>query len=75
MAKEIERLELAVDRDLVLAIGTAKELIETGCKTILTKKGIAFTKSEDLGDLTKRSPESYNSCRKESRTKRKAQTT
>ncbi|QBR03898.1 hypothetical protein E1956_41960 [Paraburkholderia pallida] len=54
MAKEIERLELAVDRDPALAIGTAKELIETCCKTILTKKGVAFTKSEDLGDLTKK---------------------
>jgi AbiJ N-terminal domain 3/Abortive infection C-terminus len=54
MAKEIERLENAIDRDPALAIGTAKELIETCCKTILTKRGVAFTKSEDLGDLTKK---------------------
>lgn len=54
MAKEIERLEHAVDRDPALAIGTAKELIETCCKTLLTKRGIEFTKSEDLGDLTKK---------------------
>jgi len=54
MAKEIERLENAVDRDPALAIGTAKELIETCCKSILTKRGIPFTKSDDLGDLTKR---------------------
>ncbi|MBU6257647.1 MAG: abortive infection family protein [Burkholderiales bacterium] len=54
MEKEIERLENAVDRDPALAIGTAKELIETCCKSILTKRGIAFTKSEDLGDLTKK---------------------
>ncbi|KVZ00159.1 abortive infection family protein [Burkholderia ubonensis] len=53
MAKEIERLENAVDRDPALAIGTAKELIETCCKTILTKRGVAFTRSDDLGDLTK----------------------
>ena len=54
MAKEIERLENAIDRDPALAIGTAKELIETCCKTILTKRGVAITKTEDLGDLTKK---------------------
>ncbi|MEI7298544.1 abortive infection family protein [Paraburkholderia tropica] len=54
MAKEIERLEHAVELDPALAIGTAKELVETCCKTILTKRGVAFTKSEDLGDLTKK---------------------
>lgn len=54
MAKEIERLENGIDRDPALAIGTAKELIETCCKTILTKRGVTFTKSEDLGELTKK---------------------
>lgn len=54
MAKEIERLENAIDRDPALAIGTAKELIETCCKTILTKRDVAFTKSDDLGNLTKK---------------------
>jgi hypothetical protein len=54
MAKEIERLENAVDRDPALAIGTAKELVETCCKTILTKLGFPFTKSDGLGDLTKK---------------------
>lgn len=54
MAKEIERLENAVDRDPALAIGTAKELVETCCKSILTKRCIPFTKSDDLGDLTKK---------------------
>jgi len=54
MAKEIERMEHAIDRDPALAIGTAKELVETCCKTILTKRGVPFTKSDDLGDLTKK---------------------
>lgn len=54
MAKEIERVENAVERDPALAIGTAKELVETCCKTILTKRNVVFTKSEDLGDLTKK---------------------
>lgn len=54
MAKQIERLELAVDTDPELAIGTAKELVETCCKSILTKRDITFTKSDDMGDLTKK---------------------
>ncbi|OPA89705.1 hypothetical protein BFW86_14630 [Pseudomonas fluorescens] len=54
MAKEIERLENSIDRDPALAIGTAKELIETCCKSILTKRGVLITKSDDLGDLTKK---------------------
>lgn len=54
MAKEIERLEQAVDRDPALAIGTAKELVESCCKSLLNKRGVSFTKSEDLGELTKK---------------------
>ena len=54
MAKEIERLENAVDRDPALAIGTAKELVETCCKTILSKRGVPVTKSDDLVNLTKK---------------------
>lgn len=53
MAKAIERLERAVDTDPELAIGTAKELVESCCKTILTKRLVEFRKSADLGDLTK----------------------
>lgn len=53
MQQEIERLENAVDRDPALAIGTAKELVETCCKSILTKRGIAYTNSSTLPDLTK----------------------
>jgi hypothetical protein len=54
MAKEIERLENSIDRDPALAIGTAKELVETCCKTILNRRNVLFTKSEDLGELTKK---------------------
>lgn len=54
MAKEIERLERAIDADPDLAIGTSKELVETCCKTILTKRGVPFTKSDDLSTLTKK---------------------
>jgi hypothetical protein len=54
MEMEIERLESAIERDPPLAIGTAKELVETCCKTILTRRNIPFTKSEDIGELTKK---------------------
>jgi hypothetical protein len=53
MQKEIERLEHAVERDPALAIGTAKDLVESCCKTILTKRGVTFTSSATLPDLTK----------------------
>lgn len=53
MQKEIERVERAVDSDPALAIGTAKELVETCCKTILTKLGVEFAKGADISDLTK----------------------
>lgn len=53
MKKEIERLENAVDRDPALAIGTAKELVESCCKTVLTKRSVTYSKSVDLPELTK----------------------
>ena len=53
MQKEIERLENAVDRDPALAIGTAKELVESCCKTVLTKRGVAYSPAADLPALTK----------------------
>ena len=53
MQKEIERLENAVDRDPALAIGTAKELVESCCKTVLTKRGVSYASGADLPTLTK----------------------
>ncbi|ARM88445.1 abortive phage infection domain-containing protein [Rhizobium sp. CIAT894] len=53
MQKEIERLENAVERDPALAIGTAKELVETCCKTILGKRGVEISRGDDLPKLTK----------------------
>ena len=54
MAKAIERVERSVETDPDLAIGTAKELVESCCKTILAKRGVEVSKSDDLGDLTKK---------------------
>lgn len=53
MQKEIERVERSVDTDPALAIGTAKELVETCCKSILTKLGVEIARGADIGDLTK----------------------
>ncbi len=53
MQKEIERVENAVDRDPALAIGTAKELVESCCKSVLTKRGVSYSPSADLPGLTK----------------------
>lgn len=40
LKQQIERIRLSVEDDPILAIGTAKELIETTCKTILADYGI-----------------------------------
>lgn len=53
MQKEIERLENAVERDPALAIGTAKDLVETCCKSILAKLDVPVTRKMDLPQLTK----------------------
>lgn len=53
VAQQITRMEAAVYDDPPLAIGTAKELVETTCKTILRERAIAFDDSLDLPQLVK----------------------
>lgn len=53
LAAQIRRMEASVDTDPSLAIGTAKELIETCCKTILAERGKAVTGTPDVSTLTK----------------------
>lgn len=53
VAQQVRRLQDAVERDPELAIGTAKEFLETLCKTILTERGITASKNEDLPALVK----------------------
>lgn len=50
--RQIERLTAAADDDPALAVGTAKELVETVCKTILEDRGCAVP-SNDLPKLVK----------------------
>jgi hypothetical protein len=53
LAEQIRRLEAAVETDPSLAIGTAKELIETCCKTILAERGKPVCGTPDVSTLTK----------------------
>ncbi|MGH2693524.1 MAG: abortive infection family protein [bacterium] len=53
LAEQIRRLEASVDDDPSLAIGTAKELIETCCRTILADRGKALEGTPDVAALTK----------------------
>lgn len=51
--RQIERMQNAVEDDPSLAVGTAKELVETTCKTILEERGIPFDENEDIAKLVK----------------------
>ena len=53
IAEQIRRMESAIGEDPALAIGTAKELVESCFKTILRERGIAYDK-EDLPQLGKK---------------------
>ena len=53
VTQQITRMEAAVQNDPGLAIGTAKELVETCCKTILTERGVDVPKAADLPQLVK----------------------
>jgi hypothetical protein len=51
--RQLVRLRDAPDEDPGLAIGTAKELVETTCKTILHARGMTFNEHADIVDLVK----------------------
>jgi hypothetical protein len=53
VAQQITRMEASVATDPALAIGPAKELVETCCKTILNARGVVFSRSADVPELTK----------------------
>jgi hypothetical protein len=53
VGQQITRMEAAVNNDPSLAIGTAKELIESCCKTILSERGVILSSSDDLPKLFK----------------------
>ncbi len=51
LLREIVRMTTAVDRDPELAIGTAKEFVETICKMILSKRNKPLKGNENLPKL------------------------
>jgi len=51
--RQLARLSAAAVDDPGLAIGTAKELVETTCKTILHARGVTFDESADITELVK----------------------
>nr|MBN2277403.1 abortive infection family protein [candidate division Zixibacteria bacterium] len=53
VTQQITRMEAAVESDPELAIGTAKELVETICKTILCECGEKVSNSANLPQLVK----------------------
>ena len=54
----LKRIQAAVENDPELAIGSAKELIESTSKLVLNERDVAFTKDDDLSQLTNRAQES-----------------
>jgi len=52
--QQITRMEGALNNDPCLAIGTAKELVETCCKTILKERGVEIQGNPDLPHLVKK---------------------
>jgi hypothetical protein len=53
MLKQVERMQAAVDEDPGLAVGTAKELLETTCKFILAERGSLPDASPDVPQLVR----------------------
>lgn len=60
LQKQIERAQHSIEDDPAQAIGTAKEMVETTCKTILTERGIPYSHDENLPSLVKLTREALN---------------
>jgi hypothetical protein len=54
MRTEITRIQNSIETDPALAIGTAKDLVESCCRTILEELGEPIGKSDDLPTLSKK---------------------
>jgi hypothetical protein len=54
VAQQIKRMQDSIETDPGLAIGTAKELVETVCRTILEARGESSDGTADLPQLVKK---------------------
>jgi hypothetical protein len=57
MAQQIKRIEQSIDTDPAHAIGSAKELVETCCQTILAERGAPCSEKLDVLPLVRRTLE------------------
>jgi hypothetical protein len=57
---QINRMESSAVSDPALAIGTAKEFVETVCKGILAERGVTLSGSEDIPKLVGMTREAIN---------------
>jgi Abortive infection C-terminus len=78
LQRQVQRLHSSVESDPALAIGTAKELVETVCKTILEQRNLEISDDADIGQLVKEArkalgliPESVPSAARGSETVRR----
>jgi len=53
LKRQLDRIYLSIESDPGLAIGTAKELVESVCKTILTDRNVSYPDDADIGQLVK----------------------
>lgn len=56
----VERIETAIDTDPALAVGSAKELLETTCKTILSARQVEVDKADDVPQLMRKTMKTLN---------------
>lgn len=60
LSRQIDLMVQMQVSDPTNAIGMAKELIESCCKTILDEKGIAYTKNDDVPQLADKTMDALN---------------
>jgi hypothetical protein len=53
LMQQVTRMQSEIDADPTLAIGTAKEFVETICKTILNVRGVSYDKNLEIQPLVK----------------------
>ena len=60
VAAQITRMEASIAADPSLAIGSAKEIVESICKGILRERGMRLTGCEDLPKLVRKTRETLD---------------
>ena len=53
VSRQITRMEIALSDEPDLAIGTAKDFVETVCRTILERRGVDIARDDDLPGLVR----------------------